>query len=174
MAKPGERQEKKTPNYSGMSARGRRRHQEPINTTELGATLSCWTLHSENSLLGFWLCKSASLQVVKGRTTNVGSTAAVTWKWTNLAMLGSAMNIWCSRQQMRHCTSLRSLSRLPSCSAASTFPLTFSTRSSCFDFSAKGPLTLLSRLSVLAPSCCSSEVGRQTSRRIWTAALSWG
>lgn len=96
----------------------------------------------------------------------------VTWKCTNLAMLGSAMNIWCSRQQMRHCTSLKSLSRPPSGSTASMFLLFFCSSFPCFDFPAQGPLMLLSRLSVLAPSSCSSEVGRHTSRRIWTAALS--
>lgn len=89
-------------------------------------------------------------------------------------MLGSAMNIWCSRQQMRHCTSLKSLRRPPSGSVSSTLPLALGPRLPCFDFPGKGPLMLLSRLSVLAPSCCSSEVGRHTSRRIWTAALSWG
>lgn len=96
----------------------------------------------------------------------------VTWKCTNLAMLGSAMNIWCSRQQMRHCTSLKSLSRPPSGSTASMFLLFFCSSFPCFDFSAQGPLMLLSRLSALAPSSCSFEVGRHTSRRIWTAALS--
>lgn len=38
----------------------------------------------------------------------------ITWKCTSLAMLGSAINIWCSREQMRHCTSLMSLSNPPS------------------------------------------------------------
>lgn len=96
-----------------------------------------------------------------------------TWKCTNLAMLGSAMNIWCSRQQMRHCTSLRSLSRPPSISASSTFlpPLRSGLPSS--DLTGLGALMLVSRLSLLAPSCCSSEVGRHTSNKIWTAALSW-
>lgn len=115
-----------------------------------------------------------------GKTTNTKCTThfffsphCVTWKWTNLAMLGSAMNIWCSRQQMRHCTSLKSLSRPPSGSASSPHPLALCPKLPCFDFPGKGPLMLLSRLSVLAPSCCSLEVGRHTSRRIWTAALSW-
>lgn len=41
-------------------------------------------------------------------------TGHITWKCTSLAMLGSAINIWCSREQMRHCTSLISLSNPPS------------------------------------------------------------
>lgn len=96
-----------------------------------------------------------------------------TWKCTNLAMLGSAMNIWCSKQQMRHCTSLRSLSKPPSISASSGFLLPFAPRLPSFDLTDAGPLMLVSRVSLVAPSCCSSEVGRQTSNRIWTAALSW-
>lgn len=78
-----------------------------------------------------------------------------TWKCTSLAMLGSAMNIWCSRQQMRHCTSCRSMSSPPSGSP------------SPFLFYGHGvPLILLSRLpasplaTALRGPCCSSEVGR--------------
>ena len=128
----------------------------------------------------FWLSKAPCFPIVTVKTTYIKRTAhfifshCVTWKWTNLAMLGSAMNIWCSRQQMRHCTSLKSLRRPPSGSVSSTLPLALGPRLPCFDFPDKGPLMLLSRLSVLAPCCCSSEVGKHTSRRIWTAALSWG
>lgn len=96
-----------------------------------------------------------------------------TWKCTNLAMLGSAMNIWCSRQQMRHCTSLRLLSRPPSIAAPSAFLQPLSSRAPSFDLTEAGPLRLVCGPSLLAPSCCSSEVGRHTSSRIWTAALSW-
>lgn len=74
---------------------------------------------------------------------------------------------------MRHCTSLRSLSRPPSISASSTFLLPLSSRLPSSDLTGLGPLMLVSRLSLLAPSCCSSEVGRHTSNKIWTAALSW-
>lgn len=88
-------------------------------------------------------------------------------------MLGSAMNIWCSRQQMRHCTSLRSLSRPPSISAPSELLLPLASRLPSFGLSDGGALTPVSGFSLSAPSCCSSDVGRHTSNRIWTAALSW-
>lgn len=159
-------------------------HKEPKNTTGSGTTHAPVGLGfrpvTTLCLLCFWFCKPASLPTVtvKQQISSVHPTSSfshcVTWKWTNLAMLGSAMNIWCSRQQMRHCTSLKSLSRPPSGSSSSTPTLALGPRLPCFDFPGKGPLMLLSRLSVLAPSCCSSEVGRHTSRRIWTAALSWG
>lgn len=86
-----------------------------------------------------------------------------TWKWTSLAMLGSAMYIWCKRQQIRHWTSRRLQSKL---SSPSSIPL----------FGVLVVITLwtfLNKLSGLTPFAFSSSVGRQISKRIWTAALSY-
>lgn len=35
----------------------------------------------------------------------------ITWKWTSLARVGSAINIWCNRMHTKHWISLRSLSK---------------------------------------------------------------
>lgn len=78
-------------------------------------------------------------------------------------MLGSAMYIWCNRQQIRHWTSRRLQSKL---SSPSSIPLV-------------GVLavitlwTFLSKLSGLTRFAFSSSVGKQISKRIWTAALSY-
>lgn len=78
-------------------------------------------------------------------------------------MLGSAMYIWCKRQQIRHWTSRRLQSKL---SSPSSIPL----------FGVLVVITLwtfLSKLSGLTPFAFSSSVGKQISKRIWTAALSY-
>ena len=78
-------------------------------------------------------------------------------------MLGSAMYIWCKRQQIRHWTSRRLQSKL---SSPSSVPL----------FGVLAVITLwtfLSKLSGLTPFAFSSSVGKQISKRIWTAALSY-
>lgn len=97
----------------------------------------------------------------------------ITWKCTSLAMLGSAMNIWCSRQQMRHCTSLRSLSRPPSALRPPWDPVS----PTCLRMGKPGADWMhLNRLSPAPPpDSCSSSWGdaKHTSSRICTAALSW-